>query len=290
MPDNVILITGASSGIGQATARLLAQHGLRVYGTSRSPSSSETVAGVEMVQLDVRSADAVNACIDAVISQAGRVDVLINNAGYVSAGAIEEFSLDEAEAQFETNFWGVVRMVKAVLPVMRRQGNGQIINVSSLAGLVGKPFWGFYNASKFALEGYSETLRHEVRPFNVNVSLVEPGAIKSNFWRARQLADARIDDYSPWRERVYQAETEMEEKASDARLVAARILHIVDSRSPRLRYRVGRDAAMVSQMRRLLPEPLFERVVRRIFHLDAENPKFATDLAATAYRPDTTRT
>src|SRR3990172_7529390 len=137
MPEpKVVLVTGVSSGIGQSVGRLLAERGLRVFGTSRNPADIETVPGVEVLPLDVRLDESVTACVDAVLKQAGRLDVLINNAGYWLKGALEETSLEEAQGQFETNFWGAVRMVRAALLVMRRQGSGQIINVSSVGGLM----------------------------------------------------------------------------------------------------------------------------------------------------------
>jgi NAD(P)-dependent dehydrogenase (short-subunit alcohol dehydrogenase family) len=158
----VVLITGASSGVGQSTARLLARRGFTVFGTSRNPSSADRVPGVEMLTLDVRDDDSVRACVETILHRSGRLDVVINNAGYELAGALEELSSEEARAQFETNFFGVVRMVNAVLPLMRHQKRGHIINVSSLTGLTASPFLGIYSASKFALEGYTEALRHEV--------------------------------------------------------------------------------------------------------------------------------
>src|SRR5690606_21839264 len=136
---------------------------------------------------------------------AGRIDALINNAGYELGGALEEATLEEAQRQFETNFFGAVRMIRAVLPAMRRQGGGRIVNVSSLAGLAPVPFLGLYSASKFALEGYSEALRHEVAPFNVKVSLIEPGFLATALAHNRQQPAARIRDYDPWRERVLAA-------------------------------------------------------------------------------------
>jgi NADP-dependent 3-hydroxy acid dehydrogenase YdfG len=149
--QKVVVVTGASSGVGQATARLLSQRGYRVFGTSRNPVSAVPIPTVEMVALDVRDDDSVGACVNAITSQVGRLDVLVNNAGYELAGALEELSIEEAKAQFETNFFGVVRMVQAVLPHMRQQQGGQIINISSLAGLTPIPFMGIYSASKFAL-------------------------------------------------------------------------------------------------------------------------------------------
>lgn len=203
MPEKrIVLITGVSSGIGQATARLLAQRGFTVFGTSRNPSSVGTMSGIEVLPLDVCSDEAVEACLNTLLKKAGRLDILVNNAGYVLRGAIEEPTLEEVKAQFETNLFGVVRMIKGVLPIMRRQGSGQIINISSGVGLVPSPFAGFYSASKFALEGYTEALRHEVKPFNVQVSLVEPGFIKTHVWHNVKEAAGRISDYDPWRQRA----------------------------------------------------------------------------------------
>src|SRR5262245_47487212 len=165
--QKVVLITGASSGVGQSTARLLSRQGYKVFGTSRNPASAEVIPTVEVLALDVRSDDSVAACVKAVVNEVGRVDILVNNAGYELAGALEETSIDETKAQFETNFFGVVRMVKAVLPSMRQQKQGKIINVSSLAGVSSIPFMGFYSATKFALEGYTKALRMEVSPFNI---------------------------------------------------------------------------------------------------------------------------
>lgn len=168
--QRVVLITGASSGAGQSTARLLSQRGYQVFGTSRNLTVAEHIPDVEMLALDVRADDSVGACIDAVTQRAGRLDILVNNAGYELAGALEEVSVDEAKAQFETNFFGIVRMVKAVLPVMRRQKHGQIITISSLSGISPIPFMGIYSASKFAVEGYTEGLPHELKPFGIHVS------------------------------------------------------------------------------------------------------------------------
>jgi NAD(P)-dependent dehydrogenase (short-subunit alcohol dehydrogenase family) len=267
--QKIALVTGASSGIGQATARLLARRGYRVIGTSRDPSAGERLPAVELVPLDVRSDASVSACIEAVLRQEGRIAVLVNNAGYELAGALEEVTLDEAKAQFETNFFGVVRMVRSVLPVMRRQRRGRIINISSLQGLTSVPFLGIYSASKFAVEGYTEALRHEVRPFNIHVSLVEAGFVKTNIGYNRQVAARHIDEYDPWRQRAQEAIRESEENAPGPELVAKAVLAIAESKAPRLRHQVGRQAKWVSGLRRILPEAAFERGVRRTFRLDA---------------------
>jgi short-subunit dehydrogenase len=264
----VVLITGASSGVGQSTARLLSQRGYKVFGTSRNPARAETIPGVEMLPLDVRVDDSVRACVEVVSSRGDGIDVLINNAGYELAGALEELTSEETRAQFETNFFGVVRMVDAVLPVMRRQKRGHIINVGSLAGVSSIPFLGIYSASKFALEGYTEALRHEVRPFNIKVSLTEAGFLKTPMMNHRQIAANRIIEYDPWRRRALDAIRADEEKAPGPELVAETLLEIISSTTPRLRYPIGQQAKSVARLRRFLPAGMFEQGVRRTFALD----------------------
>jgi len=262
--EKIILITGASSGVGRVTARLLAERGYKVLGTSRNPDSSDAIPSVEMLKLDVRSDASVSACVDA----AGPIDVLVNNAGYELAGAAEEASLDELTAQFETNFFGVARMVKAVLPIMRRRKRGRIVNVSSLAGMVPTPFMGIYSASKFALEGYTAALRQEVLPFNIHVSLIEVGFLRTPMMEHRQVARETIEDYSPWRRSAFDAIATAEQQGPGPELVAQTIRAIVESSKPRLRYVTGRQANLVSRLQRWLPESVFEKGVRRTFGLD----------------------
>ncbi len=266
----VVLITGVSSGIGQATARLLVQRGFTVFGTTRNLLGVEGIPGVEMLSLDVRLDESVNACLDAVLKRTERLDILVNNAGYSLVGPIEEALLEEARAQFETNFFGVVRMVKKVLPVMRKQAGGQIINISSAAGLAPLPFVGFYSASKFALEGYAEALRHEVKPFHIWVSLVEPGYIRSHLRQNQQIATDQISDYDPWRKRASGVRREWEERLPEPTLVAGCVLRIIESKSPRLRYMVGKESAQAFWLRRFLPESFFERGMRRLLRLDVK--------------------
>jgi NAD(P)-dependent dehydrogenase (short-subunit alcohol dehydrogenase family) len=221
-----------------------------------------------MLTLDVCDDDSVVACVKTVSDRVGRLDVLVNNAGYELAGALEELSLAEAKAQFETNFFGMIRMVKAVMPLMRQQKGGQIINISSLAGLTTIPFMGIYSASKFAVESYSEALRLEVRPFNIHVSQIEPGFLKTPMMNHRQTAAGQISAYEPWRQRALAAIREYEEKGPGPDLVARTVLKIMTSEAPRLRYVTGRQAKFVSGLRRFLPEPAFEMGIRRNFRLD----------------------
>ena len=269
MPNQrVVLITGASSGVGQSTARLLSQRRYKVFGTSRNPAAAEPIPSVEMLPLDVQADDSVRACVDAVLARSGRIDVLINNAGYELAGALEELSSEEARAQFETNFFGVVRMINAVLPFMRQHKRGQIVNISSLSGLTPIPFMGMYSATKFALEGYTEVLRHEVKPFHIHVSSIEPGFLRTPMMSHRQVGTNRIADYEPWRERAFHAIRASEEKGPGPEVVAETVLEIVSSNSPRLRYLVGQQAKTITKLRRFLPAGLYEQGVRRNFSLD----------------------
>ena len=192
--SQTVLVTGASSGIGQAIAQLLTERGFNVYGTSRKPTG-------KLIPLDVRSDDSVRACIDRV----GPIDVLVNNAGYSLMSAAEETSIDEAKAQLETNFFGAVRMVNAVLPAMRKAGAGKIINIGSLAGITAIPFSAFYTASKFAIDGYSEALWHEVRPFGIHVTVLEPGFIHTKIGETTQTAATQLAPYDGVRQRAQAA-------------------------------------------------------------------------------------
>jgi NAD(P)-dependent dehydrogenase (short-subunit alcohol dehydrogenase family) len=270
LDQKVLLITGASSGVGQSTARLFSQRGYKVFGTSRNPAIAETIPAVEMLPLDVRADDSARACVEAVSNRAGRIDVLINNAGYELAGAVEELTAEEARAQFETNFFGVIRMVNAVLPLMRRQKRGHIVNVSSLAGMSSIPFLGIYCASKFALEGYTEALRHEVKPFNIHVSMTEAGFLRTPMMNNRQIAANRMTEYDAWRQRALNAIRASEEKGPGPELVAETLFEIVSSNAPRLRHLIGQQAKSVARLRRFLPAGMFEQGVRRTFSLDKQ--------------------
>jgi NAD(P)-dependent dehydrogenase (short-subunit alcohol dehydrogenase family) len=262
----VALVTGTSSGFGQATAALLATHGFRVFGTSRTPAASGS-ASYELLPLDVRSDQSVQACIATVLQRAGRIDLLVNNAGNAQGGALEENTASSAQAQFDTNVFGAMRLINAVLPIMRRQGGGQIISVSSLLGVVALPYLTLYSSSKFALEGLMEGLRSEVRPFHITVSLVEPAFFKTNF--AVQAPARPLADYASFREPIFKYVSNSVEQGPDPELVARAILRIATTPRPRLRYRVGPRANLLVGLRQLLPATLFEGMYRRIFHLDA---------------------
>jgi NAD(P)-dependent dehydrogenase (short-subunit alcohol dehydrogenase family) len=257
----VALVTGASSGIGQATAELLAAHGFTVFGTSRTAIQDKR--SYTWLPLDVRSDDSVQAAVQSLLAQAGRIDLLVNNAGYVQFGAIEESSIDDAQAQLDTNLFGVMRMLKAVLPVMRQQGSGRIINISSIIGRIASPYGGLYATSKFALEGLSEALSEEVRPFGVSVSLVEPSYVNTPI--VSQPPTNPIAAYTNARQAAQQAFMKSSKNGMEPGVVARAILRAATTTRPRLRYPVGQDGKALLLLKRLLPESAFEALKRRLF-------------------------
>ena len=263
----IALVTGASSGFGQLTASSLADRGYRVFGTSRRAHSTPS-KGIGMLVLDVRSNDSVRSCVEQLMGQVDRIDVLVNNAGQIHASVVEETSLEQAQDILDTNFWGAVRVTNAVLPIMRRQRHGHIINVSSLAGLIGIPGQAFYSASKFALEGYTEALRLEVSPLNIHVSLTEAGFLKTPMMSKRQVSAVQLNEYNPSRQRAFNAIREHEQKAPGPESVSETILRIIGSKKPQLRYVIGRQAKFATSLQRFLPEAAYEWGKRTTFRLD----------------------
>lgn len=222
-----------------------------------------------MLPLDVRLDASVHACVETVLEQAGRIDVLVNNAGYLQRGAIEEVSIEEAKAQLETNFFGVARMVKRVLPAMREQRGGTIINISSAVAMTSAPFAGFYAASKSALEGYTATLRHELSPFNIRVAIVEPGYIRTEIARRWQAPAEPLDEYATARSAMGETQRQRIENGPPPALVAECILRIITTPAPRLRWRVGMqaEATRMTRLRRSLSARILELGVLRYFGL-----------------------
>jgi NAD(P)-dependent dehydrogenase (short-subunit alcohol dehydrogenase family) len=261
----VALVTGASSGFGQATAALLAAQGFQVFGTSRAPTHS-TAGSFELLPLDVCSETSVQTCVQTILERTGRIDLLVNNAGFSQGGALEENSLEDARAQFETNVFGVLRVLKAVLPVMRRQGSGQIITVSSLLGVVAMPYLSLYASSKFALEGMIEGLYHELSPFHIKVSLVEPGFFRTKF-DARPPA-APLAVYEVARQSMLRFVRAEVEQGPDPEQVARRIVQLATSAAPPLRSYVGPRAGLLVALRQWLPQRIFEQVRRRVFQIE----------------------
>lgn len=262
--QRVAVVTGASSGIGEAIAARLAAAGFHVFGASR-----RTPAGaIEHIAMDVNEGESVRSGIDQILAATGRIDVLVNNAGYLCAGAIEEIPVEDAQAQFETNYFGVVRTTVAVLPAMRERRRGHVITVSSLAGIVPVPFWGHYNASKFAIEGLMETLRHEARPFGIQVALVEPGSIRTPFY-AQSFAEA-MPAYAGPRHNAFDVMADYEANAPSPDVVAQRIAKLATDPHPPLRNLITREARQFALLRWLMPTGAFESGVRRGFRLEAK--------------------
>jgi NAD(P)-dependent dehydrogenase (short-subunit alcohol dehydrogenase family) len=268
-PQRVVLITGASSGIGSACAEHLAARGFRVFGTQRRPSGGASGA-VEMIAMDVDDDDSVTRGVAAVIERAGRIDAVVNNAGHAITGAVEDTAIPEARAQLETNFFGVLRVCRAVLPVMRAQGGGHIVNISSLAGVLGLPFSGLYSASKFALEGMTESLRHEVRPFGIRVVLIEPGDFQSRLPLARRTVAAATTN-AAYQAAFAAAKAQQDKDEAGAPTpepVALLVERVLRDRAPALRYSVGMlGQRIVVPLKRLLPQRVFEWALRRALNL-----------------------
>lgn len=274
----VALITGASSGFGLLTAVALARRGYQVAATMRDPGRAgellelaqrEQVAdAVVPLRLDVTDGESIHQAISEVMAHFGQIDLLVNNAGFALGGYIEELSLEDWRRQMETNFFGLIAVTKAVLPQMRERGAGCIINVSSVSGKVGFPGYGPYAASKFAVEGYSESLRHEMSPYGVRVVLVEPGAFRTAIWN-KGLEQIVSPEHSPYRDRleaVLHYSRLAGQKAPEPGQVADLIARIAAKRSPRLRYSVGQGARAMLWWKERLPWKWFERIVARVLH------------------------
>jgi NAD(P)-dependent dehydrogenase (short-subunit alcohol dehydrogenase family) len=262
--DRCALVTGASSGIGEAIARRLASDGLRVFGASRKGIDSGV--GVESLVLDVTDDDSVRAAIEVVVDKAGRLDVVVNNAGATLVGALEETSTEEARWLIDTNLLGVHRVTRASLPHLRAS-RGHAIMMGSVAGFLAKPAEGFYSATKHALEGYADVLRMELAPFGVRVALVEPGFVRTNLASNAHVVGAPLDTYEELRRALGQGLARDVEKGVDAAEVAACVSRIVASEAPKLRHLVGREATRLRRLKSLLPSGMFEWGLRRRFGL-----------------------
>jgi short-subunit dehydrogenase len=262
----VALVTGASSGIGAATAHKLLAAGYTVYGTSRraAPSGQQPFP---MLALDVTDDASVAAAIQELQAREGQIDLLVNNAGSGITGAAEECSIAQVRALFETNYLGVVRVTNAVLPIMRGQGRGRILNVGSGLGLIPAPYSAHYSATKHALEGYSESLDHEVREFGVRVVVIEPGATRTSFEASTVLADTPLTAYNASRAKYLVAFERAMAVAGTAKSVADTIVIAAREQTPRLRYPSGKDARQGAFARRFLPRSLFDKVLHKQFGL-----------------------
>lgn len=267
LSNKTTLVTGVSSGIGRQIAQLLAERGARVFGSVRNLKSASSIHGIDLVSMDVTDDASVNAAVQSIEQKAGPIQHLVNNAGYALAGALEETSIEEARQQFETNFFGVLRVTNAVLTRMREGGFGRIVNISSAFGFLPGPSLGIYAASKHALEGYTETLDHEVRNFGVRAILVEPAFTRTKFNEKGKTAGTALDAYAVLRKRMAGVRQHGIEHGDDPRLVAETAFEAIAAQSPRLRYPVGK-AVVLSRLRRFVPAKAFDKSFRKQFQLD----------------------
>jgi NAD(P)-dependent dehydrogenase (short-subunit alcohol dehydrogenase family) len=267
----VVLVTGVSSGIGLACATHLAGRGFRVYGTSRRPAARGADPGnVTILAADVTDDRSVKDAVATVLDREGRLDIVVNNAGMGIAGPVENTSIEQAKGQFEVNFFGALRVCRAVLPVMRKQRSGYIINIGSIGGLLAIPYQSMYSASKFALEGLSEALRMEVRPFGIRVVIIEPGDHKTALTENRQFTEisGAAKAYSPSFEAALVKTAHDEQSGPPPEQIARLLYRIVNRRHPRMRYIIGpapqRGAVW---LKRLLPYSVLEYSLRAYYGL-----------------------
>jgi NAD(P)-dependent dehydrogenase (short-subunit alcohol dehydrogenase family) len=264
----VALVTGAGGGIGAAVAARLLRDGYTVYGTTRKVDAPRSLApGIAMRSLDVRDDQAIAALVDGVLREAGRIDVLVNNAGAMLAGAIEETSLAEAKDLFDTNFFGAMRATTAVLPHMRAARRGRIIFISSVLGFLPAPFMGIYGATKRAIEGYAETLDHEVRDFGIRSILIEPSFTATKLVENQREAAQRLEDYASVRNRVLRKFADDTRQGGTPESVAEAVLTAALATVPKLRYPVG-AAKSLSRLQRFVPAGMFEKSFRQRFALE----------------------
>ncbi|UWU16761.1 oxidoreductase (plasmid) [Rhizobium sullae] len=260
------LVTGASSGIGRASAEALARAGFTVFGTSRRAVSNGP-DGVTMLVCDVTDGESVASLVSTVHSQTGRIDLLVNNAGVGMRGGAEESSVAQVQALFDVNLFGVIRMTNAVLPAMRQHGGGRIINIGSILGLVPAPYSAHYSAAKHALEGYSESVDHEVRAFNVRVSVIEPAFVRTVFDQNGIEPDSVLKEYNRARAGVDALLRDVMPKADRPEIVADVVVKAATDAPPRPRYTAGKAARQVSLLRRFAPVGIFDKSLRKQFRL-----------------------
>ena len=270
--NNTILITGASSGIGKAAARYFAQQGWQVAATMRNPDKEQelrSVPNVRLYALDVTKPDSVNTAVAQVMADFGHLDVLVNNAGYGVDGVFEAMTDDVIERQFDTNVFGLMRMTRAVIPHFRERGRGTIIQIASMGGRITFPLFSIYHGTKWAVEGFSESLHYELQPLGIKVRIVEPGAIKTDFYdRNREFV--RPTNTNAYDEIFAKAEKVSQDtgaKGESPEVVAKAIFKAAMDGGSQLRYPVGSPAPMLLRLRKLLPESVFFGIVRRSYKL-----------------------
>ena len=271
--EKIALVTGSSSGIGLETSLALARNGFYTFATMRDLKKSEKIKEkienenltMEILELDVDNDQSVNTAVKTILEKKERIDVLVNNAGYGMWGTVEDVSMSEFKEQFETNFFSIIRLIQKVAPVMRKQGSGTLINVSSVAGRIGFPVSPAYISSKFALEGLSESLRFELMPFGVNVVIIEPGVIKTNFFNSMKLSEKSQQDsvYKDITEKVISGVKMMAEMGTDPKEVANTIIKALKEEKPLPRYVVGNDAMMFLEAKKMKTDMEFENYLKK---------------------------
>jgi NAD(P)-dependent dehydrogenase (short-subunit alcohol dehydrogenase family) len=275
--DHVAVVTGSSSGIGFEIALTLARNGFQTYATMRNLAKSENIKSIaskenlpiHIEQLDVIDNNSVTNAIQAIVSKADRIDVLVNNAGYALAGAFEDLAIEEIKAQYETNFFGLIRTTQAVLPNMRKQKSGTIVNISSGAGRFGYPTGSAYVSTKFAVEGLSESMAYELEPLGIKVILVEPGVIKTNIANGMVIAKKSQNSNLPYSQIMQKMSTSFEhmsENASSPDLVTKVVLQAVTSENPSLRYLAGKDVEMWVEAKRNMSDDEFYKMMKQSFN------------------------
>jgi short-subunit dehydrogenase len=270
----VAIVTGSSSGIGYAASLLLARNGFHTCATMRNIEKSADIQEIankeglplQVIQLDVNDDVSIRNSIKRIERENERIDVLVNNAGYGLVGSFEDLSVEEIKSQFETNFFGVIRLTQQVLPVMRKQKSGTIVNVSSGAGRIGFPGMSAYVSSKFALEGLSESMSYELEPFGIKVVIIEPGVIRTNFKKnsvmsKKSLDNSSISPYSPIIQKIDSSISSIIEHATPPEEVAKAILHAITSNNPELRYLVGNDMIMMAETKRSMSDEDFRKMM-----------------------------
>jgi NAD(P)-dependent dehydrogenase (short-subunit alcohol dehydrogenase family) len=273
--DKVAVVTGSSSGIGYETSLMLARNGFLTYATMRNINKSENTKSIaakenlpiRIIQLDVTDSVSINNAVKAILSETGRLDVLVNNAGSVLDGAFEDLSMDEIKAQYETNVFGLIRTTQAVAPSMRKQKSGIIVNISSVAGRFGYPGGSAYISTKFAVEGLSESMAYELEPFGIKVIIIEPGVIRTNIFNSVVVAKKSKDPNSPYTQITQKMASNFEKMMKDAssapELVAKVVLEAVTNENPNLRYLAGKDAETWLDAKRNMSDGEFYKMMKQ---------------------------
>jgi NAD(P)-dependent dehydrogenase (short-subunit alcohol dehydrogenase family) len=270
----VAVVTGSTGGIGLATSLALARNGYLTYATMRNLAKGDSVQSVadkqhlpiRVVQLDVTDENSIKSAIQSILSQTGRIDLLVNNAGYGLTGALEDIGIDEIKAQYDTNLYGVIRVTQEVLPIMRKQGSGRIINISSGAGRFGFPGGSAYVSSKFALEGLSESMAYELEQFGIKTVLIEPGFVRTNFGDNMVIAQKAQDPNSPYSQMMQMMSSirgKMLENASDADLVAEVVVEAATAKEPNLRYLAGKDVQQMVAAKKSMSDEEFQKMMKQ---------------------------